>query len=123
LTPETTYKAILGRVLTQVRKDFGVEQSELASSMGVTQSTWSRIERGETSITVEQLAKASEFFQINSSTVLLDTENAIKKLKQQGVNIHYETKADSKTGKGLAMIGAAALGALVGAALSQSKEK
>ena len=60
LRPETTYQAVIGRVIVNFRKQLAVDQALLAGAAGVTQSTWSRIERGESSLSIEQLAKADE---------------------------------------------------------------
>lgn len=120
LKPETTYQAVLGRVIVKLRKELGSDQLLLASAVGVTQSTWSRIERGESSFSIGQLAKASEHLQVNPSTVLLEVESAIKELKNQGVIIKITSAQDNKSKAGIAMIGAAALGALIGAIANKS---
>ncbi len=121
LKPETTYQSIIGRVIVSFRKKLSVDQISLASSVGVTQSTWSRIERGDSSMTVEQLASAAECLRVNPSTILSDTEKAIRELKSQGVIIKFNKASDKKDNSGAAIIGAAALGALVGAAIMKSR--
>ncbi len=121
LQPETTYQAVIGRVIVKLRKELVVDQALLANAVGVTQSTWSRIERGESSLSIEQLAKAAEHLRVNPSTILLETEQALKELKHQGVVIRMSKTQDKKSTNGIAMIGAAALGALVGAAVAKSR--
>ena len=122
LKPETTYQSVIGRVIVRFRKELAVDQNFLAASVGVTQSTWSRIERGESSMTVEQLASAAECLRVNSSTILSDAEQAIRELKLQGVIVKINKTSDRKDKSGAAIIGAAALGALVGAAIMKSRE-
>ena len=121
LNPETTFQSVVGRVIVKIRKELNVEQATLASSVGVTQSTWSRIERGESSLTVEQLANAAECLRVNPSTILLEAEEATKALRAQGVVVRNNKIQNSKTKAGIALIGAAALGALVGNAIAKSK--
>ncbi|MCP4323830.1 MAG: helix-turn-helix transcriptional regulator [Alteromonadales bacterium] len=121
LKPEATYQAVVGGVLVKLRKELGVDQMLLAKAIGVTQSTWSRIERGESSLSVAQLAKAAEYLRVNSSTVLLEVESAVKQLRKRGVSIAVASSQDAKSKTGIAMIGAAALGALIGAALKNKE--
>ena len=124
LRPETTYQAVIGRVVVKIRKELEIEQGSLAKHVGVTQSTWSRIERGESSLTVEQLARAADFLRVKPSTILHETEKAIDSLEQQGVYVNKITgskaKGRNKTNQGIAMIGAAALGALVATAIGKT---
>ena len=126
LRPETTIQSVIGRVIVKIRKDLSIEQAYLASSVGVTQSTWSRIERGDSALTVEQLMNAAKALNVNASTILSEAEFAIRELKSQGVEISSgrgsETKSNNSAGSGAAMIGAAALGALVTAAIMKSKD-
>lgn len=56
----TTYPEIVGRVLAGLRKQKRLKQSRLAEAVGVAQSSWSKIERGETSATVEHLGIAAD---------------------------------------------------------------
>ncbi|PCJ37490.1 MAG: hypothetical protein COA75_04415 [Cellvibrionales bacterium] len=123
LKPETTYQSVIGRVIVRFRKELTVDQGSLAAAVGVTQSTWSRIERGESSLTVEQLASAAECLRVNSSTILSDTEKAVRELKSQGVLVKMTKVSEKKDNSGAAIIGAAALGALVGAALIKSSSE
>ncbi len=120
LSPETTYQAVIGRVIVRIRKDLSVEQAELATAVGVNQSTWSRIERGESSMSVEQLIIAAEYLKIKPSAVFWEVEVAIQELKQQGLVIRTLKNTEKKAGNGLAMVGVASLGALVGAAVARS---
>jgi len=120
LKPETTFPAIIGRVIVRFRKELAVDQSSLAAAVGVTQSTWSRIERGESSLTVEQLAIAAECLRVNTITIWSDAEKAVRELKSQGVIVKMAKKSEKKDHTGAAIIGAAALGALVGAAIMKS---
>jgi len=118
LRPETTYQAVLGRVIVKVRKGQGMEQGLLAKNVGVTQSTWSRIERGESSLNIEQLARASDFLGIKPSYILSETENAVESLELQGVIVN-KNKNTTNDNHGIALIGAAALGALVATAIAK----
>jgi len=123
LTPETTYQAIVGSVLVGIRKELRVEQSTLAKAVGVNQSTWSRIERGESTLSVEQLFLAAAHLQIKPSVVIHNAEKALQTLQSQNVIVSVSKNVDKRIEQGVAMIGASALGALVGAAIMKGKDK
>ena len=121
LSPETTYQAIVGSVLVGIRKELGVEQSALAKAVGVNQSTWSRIERGESALSIEQLFLAANHLQIKPSIVIHNSEKAVQSLRSQKVVVSVSKNMDKRVGQGVALIGASALGALVGAAVMKGK--
>lgn len=121
LSPETTYQAIVGSVLVGIRKELGVEQSALAKAVGVNQSTWSRIERGESALSIEQLFLAANHLQIKPSFVIHNSEKAVQSLRSQKVVVSVSKNMDKRVGQGVALIGASALGALVGAAIIRGK--
>ena len=56
---ETTYQAVLGRLIVQKRQEKQIDQGEMARHVGVSRSTWSRIEAGASALTMDQLAKAA----------------------------------------------------------------
>ena len=121
LSPETTYQAIVGSVLVGIRKEHDVEQSALAKAVGVNQSTWSRIERGESALSIEQLFLAANHLQIKPSIVIHNSEKAVQSLRSQKVVVSVSKNMDKRVGQGVALIGASALGALVGAAIIRGK--
>lgn len=112
LKPATTYPAIVGRVLVSLRKQEEIGQDELAQAIGITQSTLSRVERGESALNVEQLALAAKKLGSHANNILKAADKAVDQLNAQGVNVQYE-RARSGVDAGLVLIGAAALGALI----------
>jgi transcriptional regulator with XRE-family HTH domain len=122
LKPETSYQAVVGQVIVKMRKALSIEQCELAKKVGITQSTWSRIERGESSFSIGQLFDAANSLRVNSSTILLETEKAVSELRTQGVIVRNVKPKGNKDTNGAALIGAVALGALVGAAIAKSTD-
>ena len=118
LKPATTYPAIVGRILVSLRKNAGIGQDQLAEAIGITQSTLSRVERGESALTVEQLARAAQRLGDKASNILEKADDAVEELNSQGINVQYE-RARSGVDTGLVLIGAAALGALIAVVLSK----
>ncbi len=118
LKPATTYPAIVGRILVGLRKDAGIGQDELAESIGITQSTLSRVERGESALTVDQLARAANMLGKKAGDILFTADRAVDELSDQGINVQYH-RARSGIDTGLVLIGAAALGALIATLVSK----
>ena len=116
----TTYQSIVGAVLINIRLRLQVEQAHIAKSVGVGQSTWSRIERGESTLSVTQLAKAAETLQVNPSTILSESEKVKKELIADGVTV-LNYKIDK--GNSASMIVGATLGALVTAAFMKNRKR
>ncbi len=118
LKPATTYPAIIGKILTDLRKRAEIGQDVVAGAMGITQSTLSRVERGESALTVEQLARAAKSLGETASSILTMADSAVLELNAQGINVSYE-RSKAEIDAGLVLIGAAALGALIATFLSK----
>jgi transcriptional regulator with XRE-family HTH domain len=113
----TTYPAIVGQIMAMVREKAGLEQAEVARGVGISQSTWSRIERGESALTVEQLTKAADVLGSSAGEILRQADEAVAGLEDMDVVV----QRDRPRGKGaaaLAFISVAALGFLIARALS-----
>ncbi len=81
----TTYPALVGNIIAQLRKERGFGQAEFAAMVGLGQSTWSRIEKGESALTVEQLAKTAEQLEIKPHELLVLVDGARDNLQAQGI--------------------------------------
>lgn len=124
----TTKLAVLGLVIVKLREKRSppIMQLELAEMMGVSASSWSRIEKGETQLTASQLRDLAKIFSVSCDRLfeLADEEEVI--LKNSGVNVMTSeefkkiAKAVSEAGIGVSIVGALAAGGvfpLFGAAL------
>lgn len=116
MVPETSYATIIGRLIYSAREAQGVDQATLAHKVGVGQSTWSRIERGESGFSVEQLRLAAEALKISPGHILSEADRAAERLTAEGVKVHAARPTiNSETV--IAWIGVAALGVLIAALL------
>jgi len=114
----TTYPAILGRILREKRESLGLEQVEIAERIQISQPTWSRIERGEAAISLDQLVKAAKSFQMEPGELLSQADAAARGLRK--LNYVVEDERGSKGHEtALAVIGGAVLGFLIAKALSK----
>ena len=116
LQPAATYPSLVGNVLAQIRNQHGLHQGEMAAAVGVTQATWSRIENGHTSITVEHLRLASHKLGHLPGQILSLADNTEAMMQFRGVEV-VPTRDDESLKSALILIGAVALTAFVTAAI------
>ncbi|HMY00520.1 MAG: helix-turn-helix transcriptional regulator [Pseudomonadales bacterium] len=81
----TTYPAVVGAILIARRKELGLSQNALAESVGLTVSTWSRIENGDSALTIEQLKLAGDKLNVLPSQILKEADEKIIELKNRGI--------------------------------------
>lgn len=117
ITPAATYRAIVGRLLVNHRTSQKLEQQDLAAAVGVTQSTWSRIETGASSLSLDQLKRACDRLKILPADLLRQADDATARLSRQGVSI--VTTPNEPAESTLAFLGGAALAALILSAVAK----
>lgn len=83
----TTYTAITGSVIARLRRIAGLQQAVLAAQVGVNQSSWSKIERGETAISVEYLALLESSLGVKPGGVLTEADRVTAYAEAQGVRV------------------------------------
>ena len=116
-----SYPAIVGQVLCELRRKAGKDQSQLSDAVGVTQSTWSRIEAGTSALTIEQLAIAAGYLGVKASDILKLADQSAEGLQDKGVIVR-EKRISGGLDKGLVIIGASAIGGLIAALLMKKKD-
>lgn len=111
----TTYPAVVGAFLAASRKEKGLSQSDLAEAVGLTVSTWSRIESGESALTIEQLAQAAQTLNLEPSALLRAVEDKIAELSSKGITTNA-TRTDIATiaASGAIPLMGAGLGGMIG---------
>jgi transcriptional regulator with XRE-family HTH domain len=115
----TTYPALVGNVLEQFRKEQGFNQGEVAKAVGITQTTLSRMENGQSSITVEHLKQLGDKLGIPPSQILYEAEkNALNMQMIGGVEI---VKTDYDIPPLVVFLAGAALTAFVFACVKGAK--
>ena len=118
VTPAIRYGAIVGRTIAARRSAVAIDQAQLAAAVGVNQSTWSRIERGQSALTVDQLRIAAAALKVTPASLLDQAEQAVRQARERGIRV-LTSRETSTIDAGVALIGGAALGALVVAALTK----
>lgn len=80
-----SYPAVVGAVLLARRKDSKLSQAEMANAVGLNVSTWSKVENGDSALTIEQLASAASVLEVSPSSILKAAEKLIKALEGKGI--------------------------------------
>lgn len=118
----TTYPAVLGVFLVKKRKELGLTQGELAEKVGLTVSSWSRIESGEAALTIEQLALAANAFSMSPGQLLMAIDTITAELSKKGIgtNIERYSSDDIAAAGSIPLVGAGLISTVNFASLSGS---
>lgn len=109
----TTYPAIVGSLITQARTEAGLRQDELAERTGVPQSTLSRIERGSTHLTLNQLRKIAPALRRQPSEIVALAEKAEFLLQMNGAEVKELVEPNTIKRDAAIFLSGAALMALI----------
>lgn len=110
--PTITYGALIGKIVLHHRKLRGIDQAAVAAALGVTQSAYSKLELGQTSMTVTQLRMIAESLGLAPQDLLGEVEMHATHLRAQGVEVKNEREVSPA---GL-LVGLGILAALLAAA-------
>ena len=126
---ETTYQAVLGRLIAQKRQEKQMDQGEMADAVGVSRSTWSRIEAGESALNMDQLAKAANKLGLSLGALMVEADEIADELRKQDVEVldGRDQTSTAKFGKTaaatVAFLGGAVLGGIVAAIIADKNPK
>ena len=118
---ETTYQAVLGRLIIQKRSEKQIDQKDMAKHVGVSRSTWSRIESGSSALKMDQLTRAASKLDMPLGELMLEADAIVRKLRRQGVIVHNsrdQVISKKETVATVAFLGGAVLGGVVAALLA-----
>lgn len=112
--PTITYALLVGRIVEHHRKQMGIHQEHVAQALGISQSAYSRLEQGQSGMSVTQLRMIAERLGTTPVVLLRDAEQYANQLRAQGVTVTDE-KHDAAAG---VLIALGILAALIAAANS-----
>jgi transcriptional regulator with XRE-family HTH domain len=111
------YSALIGGVVQNQRKFLNLQQGDIARQLSLSQSAYSRIESGDTVMSVTQLRQIAALIGTNAQRILDQADRIAMQLHSQGVPISHEKKDNS----GAILIGLGLLAAALVAAGSISE--
>ncbi len=120
-----SYSSVLGIVVANKRKDLGIEQGEVAKKMGLSQASYSRLESGRSTFSVDQLFQCADALGIRVEDLIRLVVNMINKLNaDEEVKVQAQPRGNATkagVGRGTAFVAGAGLAALIIGLASKSK--
>jgi transcriptional regulator with XRE-family HTH domain len=87
IRPTISYGALVGQVILRRRKLAKLDQSALAEALGISQSAYSRLEKGESSMTLPQLRSIALRLGCSSTDLIRDADQLETHLQISGVTV------------------------------------
>lgn len=110
MQPATTYAAVVGQVIKSLRSSKNMSQGDLATKLGITQATLSRIESGSVGLPMAGMAQLAGCLDTKPAEFVRAVDAVSDQLKSQGVAVEYAEPDSSTTD--MIMIGTAAIAAI-----------
>lgn len=122
-----SYSSVLGVVVANKRKELNIEQSVMAEKMGLSQASYSRLESGKSTFSVDQLFQCSIALNVPIDELFESLLNTISSLESSGeVTIKSQQRGNTtkarESGSGVgAFVAGAGLAALIIGLAGKSK--
>ena len=116
---QTTYSAVLGVVMANIRKSCSVEQADMAERMGLSQASYSRLEGGKSIFSIDQMFQAAMALNMSGEELNRRLNNTVAQLKANGVSVVPQLRGNTTQARdeGSPNIGHLLVGAALGALL------
>lgn len=88
--PTISYGALVGQVIFRHRKRSRLDQDDLAKALGISQSAYSRLEKGESGMTLAQFRAISLRLGLDPNALLREADIYEARLRSSGVTITEE---------------------------------
>jgi transcriptional regulator with XRE-family HTH domain len=115
----TSYAAILGQMIRQLREAKNADQADIANHLGVSVMTISRIESGDTVLDVPQMEKVASFFNMEATDFFENSLKIKKKAEKQNYTVFQNKKEINKHSNVALLSVAAIVGIVAGIMLSK----
>lgn len=91
--PVVLYAQIVGNVVRSQRTLRGISLSAMAEQIGFSASGWSRIETGDTTMTVAHLRSAAKMLNLEPSAVIQSADTLAARFEAAGIPVHTTPRA------------------------------
>ena len=106
-----TYNGLVGYELAKARKEKGIEQSDLALKTRISQPALSRLEKGKSSITIDQLYVICKGLEVEPENIIQKANRDVNEiLQEKTIDIKTTKEANNNTN---AILTGAAIGAIL----------
>lgn len=76
-----SYSSVLGLVVANKRKELGIEQGDMAIRIGLSQASYSRLESGKSTFSVDQLFECAESLNVPVEQLFSSVANTVRNLR------------------------------------------
>lgn len=111
-----SYSSVLGVVLANKRKELNIEQNVMAEKMGLSQASYSRLESGKSTFSVDQMFECAKALNIPVEQLFKSVINTVDNL-QSNDDVSVQAQIRGNTTKAKAAVGSSAATFIAGAAL------
>ena len=112
-----SYSSVLGVVVANKRKEMGIEQSVIADKMGLSQASYSRLESGKSTFSVDQMFECASSLGMPADELFQMVQNTVNNLKSSS-EVLVQAQSRGNTTKAKASNGNATVAFIAGAALA-----
>lgn len=84
---------IIGQNIAKIRKHKEIKAIEIANHLGISESAYTKYERGETEITISFISKVCNYFQVDPITIFESTPSSVIE-KVYASNIAIQTNSN-----------------------------
>lgn len=106
---EMPYSALWGQVIKDERNRLTIDQGSMANALGLSQSAYSRLESGDSTMSVWQMRECARLLSLSVGDLL----RRVEVLEQQLQRANVQVVAEKRTNPAAALIGLAILAALL----------
>lgn len=85
--PAVSYRSLVGQVVAQQRTKLGLGQLDLAEALSITQASFSRLESGQTAMTLDQLSKIATRCGTTPGEILGIADRFADRLRAEGYHV------------------------------------
>lgn len=107
--PTITYPTLVGQVILKHRKSLGIDQSAMAQALGITQPAYSRLEQGNSVLSITQLRTIAHVLKFKPGSLMREVDQLEDRMISEGVAITEEKGIEP----GAILIGLGILAALI----------
>ncbi len=113
----TSYSSVLGVVVSNKRQELAIDQIVIAEKIGLSQASYSRLESGKSSFSVDQMFECANALGLSVEELLRLVVNTVENLKLSGdVAVQAQVRGNSIKAQNTEVSGAVG-GFIAGAAL------
>lgn len=95
-----SYSSVLGVVVANKRKELGIEQSVMANKMGLSQASYSRLESGKSTFSVDQMFECAQALNISADSLFRAVTNTVANLQStSNVSVLAQSRGNTTKAK------------------------